>query len=154
MKRCSKCKESKPHSDFYLRDGKPRGWCKTCHTAYYRDRYRDDPQRTAELLAYRRKWGKDPDNQRKRRAKAYGMTVEQYDQKVADQRGRCAICDGELPLQVDHDHTCCATEASSCGKCNRGLLCTSCNVGISRFGDDPNLLIAAAEYLSEWRAHV
>lgn len=43
MKICTKCKESKPISEFYLEDGKYlRSMCKTCYAAYnrkYVDRY-------------------------------------------------------------------------------------------------------------------
>lgn len=33
--RCSKCKESKDNSLFYLRDGNPYGWCKPCRKIKY-----------------------------------------------------------------------------------------------------------------------
>lgn len=155
MKRCPKCSQTKPHAEFYtLKNGNPSGWCKQCVNADQRQRY-EDPEWAEKRKAYRREWGQNPENKRKRRAKAYSLTLEQYDEKVASQGGRCAICGDEAALQVDHDHTCCATEASSCGECNRDMLCPSCNVGISRFQDDPERLIAAAKYLRKWkRAYV
>ena len=77
----------------------------------------------------------------------YNLTREQYDEMVKAQENKCAICkqpetrvrNGRvLELNVDHDHE---TEAI------RLLLCNSCNTGIGKFRDDPQLLIAAAEYL-------
>lgn len=59
------------------------------------------------------------------------------------QGGTCAIC-GEPPckkrLHIDHDH-----------KTNkiRGLLCFRCNFAVGFFRDDPDVMFAAAEYVSE-----
>ena len=41
-------------------------------------------------------------------------------------------------LTVDHNH-----ETNTI----RGLLCSNCNTGLGMFSDNPELLIAAAEYL-------
>lgn len=69
----------------------------------------------------------------------YGLTKEQYDEALAKQGGRCAICrkEGEV-LEVDHDH-----------KTNlvRGLLCHNCNVGLGHFKDSRHRLIDASAYL-------
>jgi hypothetical protein len=50
----------------------------------------------------------------------YGITVEEYDELLSQQEGRCAICYRivEETLCVDHNHV--------TGKI-RGLLCTRCN---------------------------
>lgn len=54
--------------------------------------------------------------------KKYGLTVEEYDQMLADQDGHCAICPVEPTptkrLAVDHCH--------KTGKV-RSLLCHTCN---------------------------
>lgn len=77
----------------------------------------------------------------------YGVTPDEYQQKFAEQDGRCAICgvrpnpEGRGPaarLHVDHDHV--------TGE-NRGLLCVRCNPGVGYFQDDPALLRAAANYI-------
>jgi Recombination endonuclease VII len=74
----------------------------------------------------------------------YGMTEADYRALFEAQGGVCAICrclpDGvDLTLLVvDHDH--------ETGRV-RGLLCTTCNLGLERFKDDPKLLRAAALYL-------
>jgi len=75
--------------------------------------------------------------------KLYGMTVEEYDERLASQGGGCAICGakpGRRSLPVDHDH-----ETGLV----RGILCTDCNTALGSFDDDPALLLRAIEYLME-----
>ena|ERR1022692_2465465 len=81
----------------------------------------------------------------------YGLTFEQFDAILASQNGGCAVCETKVPggngtWHVDHDHSCCASR-KSCGKCVRGLLCQSCNIGQGHFKDDPSRLMASANYL-------
>lgn len=85
----------------------------------------------------------------------FDMTPEQYEAKVKDQDGKCAVCkqpekspdprSGKIKaLAIDHDHRCCDR---GCSDCMRDLLCSRCNVGLGVFDDDPELILAAAEYL-------
>lgn len=97
----------------------------------------------------RRVWTKNnPDKvKNKQLVYNYGITLEEYDQMLILQNHRCKICQkhqSELtkPLCVDHCHT--------TGKV-RGMVCDSCNLGMGRFYDDPELLIAAANYLTKNR---
>jgi len=73
--------------------------------------------------------------------KAYGITIEQYDEQLARQLGGCAIC-GRLPksrcLDVDHDHKTGVL---------RGLLCHMCNRGLAYLRNDPVTAGKAQEYL-------
>lgn len=75
--------------------------------------------------------------------RTYGLTLEQYAAMVEAQGGVCAICGkpppGKFPLCVDHDH--------DTGRI-RGLLCNPCNSLMGRWGDDAEILMAAARYLS------
>jgi hypothetical protein len=81
----------------------------------------------------------------------YGLSVADFNRMVADQNGRCAICETvpkqsqESPsgLVVDHNHETGAV---------RGLLCPSCNVGIGFLGDSPARLVSAAVYLGAFSA--
>ena len=73
--------------------------------------------------------------------KRYGITAEEYERRVLEQGGRCAIClepPTEQGLCVDHRH-----EDGTV----RGLLCVKCNAGIGFFDDDPERLRQAADYL-------
>ena len=90
----------------------------------------------------------DPEKYRTRHFKArYGLTVERYNQMVAEQNGRCAICrsppDKYGRLFVDHDHR---------SGCIRGLLCWRCNVVLGQMKDDAVIFRAAAEYLERSRS--
>lgn len=79
----------------------------------------------------------------------YGLTLAEFDAMRRAQNDLCAICnkpetakspiaDSPRTLAVDHDHV--------TGKI-RGLLCSACNSGIGRFGDDLNLMRRAMAYL-------
>lgn len=73
-----------------------------------------------------------PDSSREIRLKYhYKMTVEEYEKKLKEQDGHCALCDKtqgneKRRMAVDHDHSCCEGH-KACGKCNRGILCANCN---------------------------
>lgn len=60
-----------------------------------------------------------------------------------EQRGRCAICGkNDVALCIDHDHD---TDRV------RGLLCSSCNMGLGHFHDRTDLLMTAKAYLERNR---
>src|SRR6267154_2260894 len=73
----------------------------------------------------------------------YGITLEQYQNLLKEQKFSCAICN-KTPKQegkslaVDH-----------CHKTNkvRGLLCLDCNTAIGRFKEDRRLFEKAMVYL-------
>ena len=74
----------------------------------------------------------------------YGITIEQFDEMMRRQGGRCAICRRLPPpgrrLAVDHEH--------GHGPRVRGLLCRFCNVYVIGKGrDSAEIHLAAAAYL-------
>jgi Recombination endonuclease VII len=75
----------------------------------------------------------------------HGATIEDRRRLLAQQFGKCAICDRPIDTlaNIDHDHL--------TGEI-RGLLCGRCNKAIGWFGDDPELLGRAMVYLDprEW----
>lgn len=73
------------------------------------------------------------------RKKYAGLSMRDVEAMSRRQEGRCAICEDETDLVVDHDH---ATEAI------RGLLCNPCNRGLGFFRDSPTRLAAAIAYLA------
>lgn len=90
---------------------------------------------------------KKRDADRERRAQLryrFGITPEQYDQLLADQRGVCAVCHRSDPtgrrLAVDHDHQTGVV---------RGLLCSNCNRAIGQLAESPDVLAAALAYLRQ-----
>jgi hypothetical protein len=98
------------------------------------------------LKAYHAEWKKD--NRRKMRnshlLRMFGITVEDFERMANAQGGVCAICrrpqraKNKRNLCVDHDHT--------SGRV-RGLLCSQCNKAIGLFGESPEVLSRAIDYL-------
>lgn len=81
----------------------------------------------------------------------YGITVEDYNRMLVEQRGGCAICGSTdakhrkytrakvAAFSVDHDH--------KTGNV-RGLLCNHCNRAVGLINDNPNVAASMASYLS------
>lgn len=93
----------------------------------------------------RARYAKNPQAYREYFLKArYGITQQQYDDLLASQNGKCAICEtdefvgpGRRP-HIDHDH--------KTGKI-RGLVCVHCNVTLGMARDNPGWLEMAITYL-------
>jgi hypothetical protein len=83
----------------------------------------------------------------RRLLKRYGLTLEAYEALLLKQGGKCAICGSEKPssrggkvrFAVDHHHETGVV---------RGLLCSSCNLGIGLFRENVQVLLAAIQYLN------
>ena len=115
--KCSKCKNEYQREQYRNTVGLRR--------AQHRERYKKN---RAQIL---RDW----------RIRKYGITRERLDEMILAQQGRCAICDqtsSGRALDIDHCHD---------SGVVRGLLCTACNLGLSKFADDPMRLRRAADYL-------
>lgn len=96
----------------------------------------------------------------------YNITAEQYWAIYEAQGGLCAICrraSGKYKfLSVDHDHACCSGK-TSCGRCVRSLVCTTCNKMLGHMKDDLEfvervylylLYPPGREVLDEWNAQL
>ena len=100
--------------------------------------------------SYRRRFCSEPcsvkSETRRRRWVVKGLLEEPPDVIV------CALCGTETSkYHIDHDHSCCSGDTRCCGKCFRGFLCRSCNIGLGMFKENDELLEAAAAYLRSHR---
>lgn len=80
---------------------------------------------------------------RVKRLRRYGISVDQYDALLLAQGGCCSCCGAAgsseaRQLSVDHDHETGAI---------RGIICHSCNVGIGHLGDNADGVRRALRYL-------
>lgn len=131
VRRCYRCKEIKPLTDFPERT---KGWCHPCKRTYARALY-------AKNLHENR--AKMYDDLMQRR---YGLTPSERDAMWEAQGQGCAICgrhvdpSKERRIQVDHCHT--------TGKV-RGLLCAGCNRMLSGAKDSVEILEKGIAYLRE-----
>ena len=136
-KRCSKCGEVKPVSEFGKNRSAKEGlqsWCKVCH-----NEARKQLRQTEAGQAATRKANRKSDWKRQ----GIQLTHEEYDLLLQAQGHRCACCgihQSELKkvLHVDHDH--------ETGKV-RGLLCSNCNTGIGKLGDNAKGIRKALAYV-------
>lgn len=156
IKTCCKCQQVKPLNEFYKnkrqRDGLST-YCRVCQLAY-NQQYNLTPERIEKrrMQQRSRQRSETPEQGRQYRLKGlYGLTPEEFGDILISQGCGCAICatknPGKKGWHVDHNHACCPGKRS-CGKCVRGILCAKCNVAIAMLGDDPELMIAAAAYVT------
>lgn len=122
---CPDCGTIRPLASFARTKASASGYhsyCLTCHNA----RGNESRQRL---------YGGSREYHLRRR---YGIGQADFDEMLAEQGGRCAICGGPDPQHVDHDHR---------NGWVRGILCFNCNGGLGQFKDDPKLLAGAYTYL-------
>jgi hypothetical protein len=145
---CTKCKQPKPHSEFWKdnrKDSGIMGRCKDCKRNQAKSsRIRDiEKHREREKRRY---WENKPSEQERHLKRKYGIDLNGYKKLLQTQEGLCAICKPPEPatkkFDVDHCHVTGVV---------RGLLCTSCNRMLGHSGDKEETLTAAAEYLRSSR---
>jgi len=87
----------------------------------------------------------------RRRLSQHGVSQEWLDAKMLEQDNKCALCRQKFIMtpHIDHDHKCCIAR-KNCGSCQRGLLCTECNLGLGRFKDNIQTLENAIQYLKRY----
>jgi hypothetical protein len=143
-KDCTYCGVNKPLSDYTKSSKTTSGYntiCKECRNARRKASYAAD----SVAISRAQRW--------KTIKHRFNLTRSEYEAKLEEQSGVCAICGGEQPggkyLAVDHDHNCCS-ENKCCGECNRGLLCNNCNTMLGHAKDDIDRLLEAVAYLRRW----
>lgn len=111
-----------------------------------REQYAQNAQMREAARAAAKAWQQgNPLKRKSQRLKQYGIEVSDFNDMMAVQGGRCAICghsDTSKPNffpVVDHCH--------ETGRV-RGLLCMSCNQGLGKFKDDKDRLFSAISYLT------
>lgn len=112
-----------------------KGLCSRC---YEQQRRKHDP---ARKNAHNRKFTRaNPDKVREyQRRYAYGLEPAQFDSMVAEQEGRCAVCERVKPLCVDHCH-----ETGHV----RALVCKVCNIAIGVAESCPNFASNLLAYVT------
>lgn len=113
--------------------------------------YKKDPE--AVKKKQREEYWKDPEKARRenRESRArnpgywvrykYKMSLEEWDERILNQGGMCAICEESTKLCVDHDHV---------SGVIRGLLCRSCNIALGKFKESSKIVCLAAEYMKKF----
>lgn len=132
MKTCSKCGETKLIDSFGNKKGGKNGlmsYCKECNIKQRKRWYQKNKEKVKDTH-YKYK---------------FGITSEQYDNKLLKQNFCCAICEKHMAynkrrLVVDHCHT---TNKV------RALLCDNCNVLLGHAKDSVEVLQKAISYLKE-----
>jgi len=140
-KTCRGCNQEKPLSDFGIDRSRKDGLnyrCRECFSKNDKSYKRSAESRAAAHKAFK---ARNPGYfQNYMRQRKYGLTTEQYQEMAQAQGNKCAICQVEKPLVIDHDH--------GTGKV-RGLVCTPCNTALGQFGDTVEGLQNAISYLQK-----
>lgn len=137
----------------------PKGckWCPSCQNMLSVDQFKLDSSSYDGLRSKcifctneekKKLWAEDQKFKSKYRDRyyqgKYNITLEEYEALLEAQGYVCAICGKAEPsgraLSVDHCHL--------TGKL-RELLCYRCNTTLGKFEDDPQKLIACADYLKK-----
>ena len=123
---------------------------------YHRNKEQEKARATSWRKANPEKYQDWAEKNKEKRAEAcrkydHQVTPEWFENQMKEQDGKCAICQQPLSRpDIDHDHACCPTR-KSCGKCNRGLLCRSCNTFIGLAQESVEVLQNAIEYLKKYQ---
>jgi hypothetical protein len=130
---CARCSVPKLLEEFY---SSRTTYCRVCVS----DRHKETLAKIPEI------------NKRYAVKRYYGITLEDKEAMLAAQGGKCLICGGTESRgkgwAVDHDHSCCPG-TKTCGKCIRGILCSTCNNGLGCARDNVEILRRMILYLEQ-----
>lgn len=139
-KRCRKCGEEKPVTEFYTRKSSKDGYrneCKACHSKRYKEYYKQDYCKENHRKSAR-----------KHTLKQYGIDEDTYKKMHDNQQGKCLICGTPFELvSTSRTKTACVDHNHKTGEV-RGLLCWNCNVALGKLKEDPNIVMNAYKYLT------
>jgi hypothetical protein len=137
IKKCSTCKIEKPLEEFYKSKNETYGRHARC-TACVKARTLSD---SAKEL-------KNAYNRARSRKYGTGFTQKEFEEKLEEQGGVCAICGADKPtsksLHADHCHE---------TKMKRGVLCQKCNMAIGLFSDNTELMEKAIMYINQYKTN-
>lgn len=169
MKQCPQCKRDgfgpKEPTEFNvsLKDASGRqSWCRACLSAY--NKLHADTRRTGNrnwrannverARATHKAWTqRNPLAMTAKSLKSsYGVSVEQYAEMFAVQRGCCKICATPILSQLSNTRGLPRKTVAHVDHCHetglvRGLLCFNCNIGLGKFRNDEQILLKAMRYL-------
>lgn len=143
---CSRCELIRTQEHFPIIGKSLRAWCIDCESPYGTHWcFICKEHKAAEGFRHRANGSKCGDCRKEYERirglrRHYGITLEEYKTAHTAQNGQCWICKSDEKLVVDHNH--------SISSGFRALLCSTCNLGIGYFKDNPDLLTRANEYLS------
>jgi len=158
MKKCTRCKIEKNLSEFSKDKYNPDGLtyrCKECRNLHYNTYYKNNPEKQKSKNDSQKENRKNyylsergvKSSRKAHLKRAFGISLEQYEEMLETQKGKCAICndikthDKHGVLAVDHCH--------KTGNI-RGLLCFKCNTVLGSVNDNIEILINAIKYLKKY----
>lgn len=158
---CKNCNKEKYNNQFHKRSNRPDGLhirCKDCfrlidqpkrlqYVKRYAEKNREKIRKSA-LNKYRKSQQNTNEHKelifKRNLKKLYGLSLEQYNSLLKQQKGLCKICrrvnTNGRRLSVDHNHI---------TRKVRGLLCGPCNVAIGMLQDSPSRLQTVIKYLEQ-----
>ena len=95
---------------------------------------------------------KEKKTQRKSHLKLLGWTPELFAKVIAEQNGKCAVCDKVLNFEKrQNDARACADHEHTSPPKPRGILCSVCNTALGLLKEDPVIMRAMIEYTLKHR---
>lgn len=133
MKQCSYCKTEKPFTEFNKDKNSKTGYSYSCK-----------PCRSIQGKKYIQN---NPDAVKATHLRKYGITFEDYKNKIDLQNNKCDICKEDL----DNGKHTCVDHCHITGKV-RGILCRKCNTILGHAKDNTQTLKNAVKYLKKYSA--
>lgn len=144
---CKRCGIRQSRQNFYDKLHK-EARCKKCVSEIRKAKYLENKE---EVIARVKKYrDANPEKIRDYKLKqAYGVGIEYFDSKLAEQNGVCAICKCDrkvlwrgkaVRMALDHDHN--SNEP-------RGILCLNCNRALGLLEEDPERMKNMIDYINK-----